>query len=170
MIHVGTQYYIGDVEAMYMGQPIWDLIIGNIQDARSPQDPDPEWKDYCMATEASERVQTDETEELGAPETEVLDVTDVTSYEVSQAVVTRTQTVKAAKPTKTLSVLHCIDTSLTTTDCLAEQQPDDSLTTCWKRARENQPPRCTTTAASHYTIRKDLLYRVYGTMDPHSVS
>ncbi len=66
-----------------------------------------------------------------------------------------------AKPTKPLSVLRCIDTSLTTTDWLAEQQRDDSLTTCWKRARENQPPRCTTTAASHYTIRNDLLYRVY---------
>ncbi len=126
-IHVDTPYYTGDVEAMCMEWSIYDLIIGNIQDARSPQDPDPEWKDHCMATEVSERVPTEETEEMDAPETEVLDVTDVTSYEVSQAVVTRSQTIKAAKPTKPLSVLCCIDTSLTTSDWFAEQQRDDSL-------------------------------------------
>ncbi len=49
-IHVDTPYYRGDVEAMCMERPIYDLIIGNIQDGRSPQDPDLEWKDYCIAT------------------------------------------------------------------------------------------------------------------------
>ncbi len=39
--------------------------------------------------EVSEQIQTEEMVELDAPETEVLDVTDVTSYEVHQAVVTR---------------------------------------------------------------------------------
>ncbi len=55
-IHVNTPYYTGDVEAMCMEQPIYDLIIGNLQDARSPQYPDPEWKGYCMATEVGEIV------------------------------------------------------------------------------------------------------------------
>ncbi len=64
-IHVDTPYYTGDLEAMCMERPIYDLIIGNIQDARSPQDPDPEWKDYCMATEVSERVQTELSHSLG---------------------------------------------------------------------------------------------------------
>ncbi len=50
---------------------------------------------------------------------------------------------------------------LTTMDWLAEQQQDNSLMTCWKGARENQPPRRMTTGASHYTIKKGPLYRVY---------
>ena len=83
---------------MCMEQPICDLIIGNIQDARSPQDPDPECNERpleccCVATKVSDEVPTEETEEMDAPETEVLDVTDVTSYEVILAVVTRAQTV-----------------------------------------------------------------------------
>ncbi len=56
-----------------------------------------------------------------------------------------------------------IDMSLTTMDWSAEQQQHNSLMTCWKGARENQPPRHMTTGASHYTIKKDPLYRVYQT-------
>ncbi len=53
-------------------------------------------------------------------------MTDVTSYddEVGQVVVTRAQTVKEARLMKTLSVLCCIDKSLTTTNWLAEEQQD----------------------------------------------
>ncbi len=49
-----------------MERPIYDLIIGNIQDARNPQDLDPEWnEEYCIATEVSERISAEETEEFG---------------------------------------------------------------------------------------------------------
>ncbi len=60
----------------------------------------------------SEQVLTKETKDLDAPEMKVLDVMDLTSYGVGEAVVTRPQTVKAARPTKQLPVLRCIDMSL----------------------------------------------------------
>ncbi len=59
----------------------------------------------------SERIPAEKTGDLDAPETEVLDVTDVTSYEVSHVVVTRAQTLKAARPVKPLPVLCHIDTA-----------------------------------------------------------
>ena len=154
--HVDTPYYTGNVEAMSMEQPIYDLIIGNKQNARSPQDPATEWKEkqeeYSLGTEMSEEVPAEEKEDLDAPGgMEVLDVMDVTSYEVSPAIVARAQTVKVVRPMKPLQVLCCIDMSLTTKDWLAEQQQDDSLTKCWKRVRGNQPPKCMKT--QHYKER-----------------
>ncbi len=42
-IHVDVAYYTGDVEAMCMERPIYDLIRDKIQHTRRLQDPDPEW-------------------------------------------------------------------------------------------------------------------------------
>ncbi len=69
-------------------------------------------------------------EALEVPETEVLDVTDATWYEVSQVVVTRAQVVTAARPTtschsgQTDRASSCVAlyARLQTSDWLSEQQ------------------------------------------------
>ena len=40
-IYVHTPYFSGETEAMCMQKPVFDLIIGNISGATSPQDPNP---------------------------------------------------------------------------------------------------------------------------------
>ena len=42
-IKVGTPYFVGEVDAVCLREPLFDLIIGNIRGARNPNDPDPNW-------------------------------------------------------------------------------------------------------------------------------
>ena len=42
-IDVDTPYLTGNVIAMCMECPIYVLVVGNVQDARQPQDPYPDW-------------------------------------------------------------------------------------------------------------------------------
>jgi hypothetical protein len=50
-IQVDTPYYSGEVEAMCMKKPIYDLVIGNIQGVRDT--PDAAWQATCIPEEAS---------------------------------------------------------------------------------------------------------------------
>ena len=40
---VDTPFYVGEVEALCLKDPLFDLIIGNVPGAREPSDPNPEW-------------------------------------------------------------------------------------------------------------------------------
>ena len=42
-IHVDTPFYVGDVEAMSMKNPIYPLVLTNIPGIRSPSDPNLDW-------------------------------------------------------------------------------------------------------------------------------
>ncbi|XP_077861719.1 uncharacterized protein LOC144342485, partial [Saccoglossus kowalevskii] len=43
-LYIDTPYYIGEVEALCMRTPEYDLIVGNISGAREPKDPKIGWK------------------------------------------------------------------------------------------------------------------------------
>ena len=43
VIDVDTPYYSGEVEALCMNNPVYDLILGNIDGVRCPTEPDLEW-------------------------------------------------------------------------------------------------------------------------------
>ena len=43
VVDIDTPYYTGEVEAWCLTNPLFDLILGNIQNVRGPEDPDPEW-------------------------------------------------------------------------------------------------------------------------------
>ena len=47
-INVDTPYLVGTVEAMCMEHPVYDLVIGNVDGARSPDDP---CKDWCQTSD-----------------------------------------------------------------------------------------------------------------------
>ena len=53
-IQVDTWYYVGEVEALCVQEPVADLNIGNITGAREADNPDPEWK---LATATITRAQ-----------------------------------------------------------------------------------------------------------------
>nr|XP_034325279.1 uncharacterized protein LOC105323550 isoform X4 [Crassostrea gigas] len=42
-VSIDTPYFIGEVEAWCLKNPLYDVIIGNIPDARDPKDPDMRW-------------------------------------------------------------------------------------------------------------------------------
>ena len=43
-INVSTPFYVGQLEALIMDNPVYDLIIGNITGARSADNPNLDWK------------------------------------------------------------------------------------------------------------------------------
>ncbi len=53
-IQVDTPYLKGEVEAQYLPDALYDLIIGNVDGARAPDDPDPEWYETCAVTTISQ--------------------------------------------------------------------------------------------------------------------
>ena len=46
-IYVDTPFLKGHLEAQCLSDPIYDLIIGNVPDARDAQNPDPSWQEAC---------------------------------------------------------------------------------------------------------------------------
>ncbi|XP_033756184.1 uncharacterized protein LOC117338928 [Pecten maximus] len=48
-VFINTPYYVGSVVAWCMDNPLYDVIIGNIEGARQPRDPDTDWKVEAVA-------------------------------------------------------------------------------------------------------------------------
>ena len=58
-IYVDTPYLTGHVEAQCLSDPIYDLIIGKVPDARDAQNPDPSWQEACAVTTRSQAKKKD---------------------------------------------------------------------------------------------------------------
>ena len=68
-IYVDTPYLKGHVEAQCLSDPIYDLIIGNVRDARDAQNPDPSWQEACAVTTRNQAKKKDERTTLKVPST-----------------------------------------------------------------------------------------------------
>ncbi|XP_068757966.1 uncharacterized protein [Montipora capricornis] len=68
-VYVDTPYLKGHVEAQCLSYPIYDLIIGNVRDARDAQNPDPSWQEACAVTTRSQAKKKDERTTLKVPST-----------------------------------------------------------------------------------------------------
>ena len=68
-IYVNTPYLKGHVEAQCLSDPIYDLIIGNVRDARDAQNPDPSWQEACAVTTRNQAKKKDERTTLKVPNT-----------------------------------------------------------------------------------------------------
>ena len=66
-IYVDTPYLKGQVEAQCLSDPIYDLIIGNVPDARDAQNPDTSWQEACVVTTRSQAKKKDECTALKVP-------------------------------------------------------------------------------------------------------
>ena len=51
-VDVDTPYFVGNVEAVCVPEPVYDLIIGNVSGAGNPDNPDPEWVQSNAVTRA----------------------------------------------------------------------------------------------------------------------
>ena len=78
-IEVRTPYYTGEVEAMCMSRPVYDLIIGNVEGARAADDPDPHYElkadEICTVTTRSQ-AKKDETKPLKVAESVKASIVD----------------------------------------------------------------------------------------------
>ena len=75
-IYVDTPYLKGNVEAQCLSDPIYDLLIGNVRDARDAQNPDPMWQEACAVTTRSQAKKKDERTTLMVPSTRESPIVD----------------------------------------------------------------------------------------------
>ena len=79
-IDVDTPYLKGQVEAQCLPDAVYDLIIGNVPDARAADDPDPSWQDHvqeaCAVTTRSQAKKDGERIPLKIPSTNESPVVD----------------------------------------------------------------------------------------------
>ena len=67
-IQVDTPYYVGEVEALCVQEPVADLIIGNITGVREADNPDPEWELAAAAITRARARQGDNVKALNVKE------------------------------------------------------------------------------------------------------
>ena len=57
-VSIDTPYYIGEVEAWCLNNPLFELIVGNIPNVRDPADPDDDWElDVVQAVTTRQQAQ-----------------------------------------------------------------------------------------------------------------
>ena len=66
-VYVDTPYLKGHVEAQCLSDRIYDLIIGNVPNARDAQNPDPSWQEASAVTTRSQAEKKDERMPLKVP-------------------------------------------------------------------------------------------------------
>lgn len=141
-VSIDTPYYVGNVEAMVMPTPIYDLILGNIPGCREADNPDHDWAPMPKTT---------------CREDHTYLVDDKTA-----AVLTRSQ---IKKKERQLKPIHTPDLMIQPTqkqqDFADEQRRDETLRGIWKKAEENTGPHYTKTAETSFEIKNGMLHRIY---------
>ncbi|WP_353817093.1 hypothetical protein, partial [Acinetobacter baumannii] len=159
-IHVNTPFYVGEVEAVCLKKPLYDLMIGNIDGARRPDDPDPEW-----SPASTQRVEVVEEDPLPFPDgdlTELLRDNVVTPAqpcrpEIVGAVTTRAQ----AKRDKTSTPLKVADNSkaaIVDRDKLIQLQEADSTLNKYRNRQDHVTKGSGTV---YFEVKAKILYRIF---------
>lgn len=133
-VYVNTPYYVGNVEALCMDKPVYDLILGNIPGVRDPGDPNTDW-------DPNKREVSARTQMINA-----------------NAVETRAQKNKESKYQR-LKVLEAIDVDV---DGMKEAQRKDLSLKSLREIAENGKKKISKNGSiSSVEWRNDLLYRVF---------
>ena len=137
-INVDTPFYVGEVEAMCMDNPVCPLVLGNIPGASLPSEPNLSWSSL---------------------ETEVKQSSDL-AKEQAGAVQTRSQLGKAATPVKPLSVRKMMDMEVTTEVLIEAQKEDTTLKRYWELATTGSKSN-RGKSSSWFEVKSDVLYRKF---------
>lgn len=131
VVNINSPFYVGEVEALCVDTPVFDVILGNIKNVRSPDNPDPEW---------------------GLPELEE-------GVETGMAVETRAQAKEASRPPRILKTPSTVP-NVSPSDMKEAQMSDPTLRKVRELAgsHDTDPDG---ERNSHFIIENDLLYRVF---------
>lgn len=133
-IYVDTPYFTGNVKALCMKEPVYDLILGNIDGVRNQNDPDLQW---CRKEERNECSQ------------------------VLQAVQTRAQKKKENQGMKKLNVTSLVDADLTLDQMKQLQMEDTSLNVYHEHAASGRKKTIGDYIETWFSVDRGLLYRHY---------
>lgn len=151
-VDVDTPYFQGRLLAKCMENPLYDLVLGNVEGARPADDPDPNWhKTTESETTKSTAVKVEEL----APDTE--SPAPISDAAEACPVVTRAQACKD-KTLKKLKVLQGLP-SVCREELVQEQENDATLRSCFDRVG---PPQAKKGKGSHqFFIANGVLQRKY---------
>ncbi|XP_038057353.1 uncharacterized protein LOC119728962 [Patiria miniata] len=133
---IDTPYFVGEVEAVVMENPLYGIIVGNVEGVRSPDDPNDDWSPDI-----------DETVNASVPQI--------------NAVETRASKAKQAKPITPLKVNEIPEISKSREDLIKAQQEDKSLSRLFELATKGERSVNGRGAETGYCVRNNLLYREY---------
>ena len=134
-IDVDTPYYTGNLVALCVKEPVYDLIIGNADGAKPAFQPITDWKPV-----QNESVDEQDEMSIGNQRSQVNHKIPVSSQEVQevekiQAVETRAMKEKKGKPIKPLQVPRPIAV-VSPEQFLKDQISDTKLSHLWEKAKK----------------------------------
>ena len=135
-ITVDTPFYVGNVEALVMENPIYDLILGNIDGIREPRDPDPQW---------SPKV-----------ETQIDD-----SQTVVGAVQTRAQKRRSEKQFRPMKIGKPLLLEINKNTLVAKQKEESDFKAFFQKATSDDVKTSKAAAKTKFEVINDVLHRVF---------
>ena len=136
-IKVDTPYFVGQVEALSMDNPVYDLVIGNIGGERAADNPNLDWKEKVSFESSPTRVMTPEV----------------------SAVETRAQ--KKKKDVKTFLKIPEPIKEVSSEQIRLYQESDETLSEIRNMESTGETKVCKDGSMVKYVIKKNLYYRQY---------
>ncbi|KAK7110805.1 hypothetical protein V1264_014623 [Littorina saxatilis] len=157
---IDTPYFTGEVEAVCLKKPLYDLLIGNIGGARRPDDPDFEWRMGSAQPAAEEKdplpFANENISELLRDDRATVHRRD--QPQVVSAVTTRAQA-KKDKTTTPLRVTNSSATAVVDRDRLIQLQEADSTLTKYRSRPVKEMTKGEGTV--QFEVKAKILYRVF---------
>ncbi|KAK7101354.1 hypothetical protein V1264_024145 [Littorina saxatilis] len=157
---IDTPYFTGEVEAVCLKKPLYDLLIGNIGGARRPDDPDSEWRRGSAQPAAEEEdplpFANEDISELLRDDRATVHRRD--QPQVVSAVTTRAQA-KKDKTTTPLRVTNSSATAVVDRDRLIQLQEADLTLTKYRSRPVKEMAKGEGTV--HFEVKAKILYRVF---------
>ena len=151
-LQVDTPYYKGELYAMCVEDPIYDLIIGNIQGVQTPSRINR--KEFEMVEKA---VGPDDQEGVIPKEhTSELEISEVNPVETA-AVTTRAQAEKDKHTIKPLTV----SSSIPQIGAQEAQKKDITLRNQWKKSKQNAAFKTKGEGTYKFEVIDDVLHRIF---------
>ncbi|KAK7101556.1 hypothetical protein V1264_019921 [Littorina saxatilis] len=157
---IDTAYFTGEVEAVCLKKPLYDLLIGNIGGARRPDDPDVEWRMGAAQPAVEEEdplpFANEDISELLRDDRATVHRRD--QPQVVSAVTTRAQA-KKDKTTTPLRVTNSSATAVVDRDRLIQLQEADLTLTKYR----SRPVKVMTKGEGtvHFEVKAKIMYRVF---------
>ncbi|XP_072022821.1 uncharacterized protein [Amphiura filiformis] len=142
IIDVNTPYYVGEITALCMNNPVYDLILGNIPGVRDPSQPDTSWKKPDVHCEQHGELE--------------LDTPDLVN-----AVETRAQKVAKEKPLRELKVPKAMSEIVTVEKLIQAQEGDTTLDKLREMAYSGEEKVTRNGGKSKFVLQKGILYREF---------
>ncbi|XP_041467568.1 uncharacterized protein LOC121417899 [Lytechinus variegatus] len=144
-IWVDTPYYIGQLDALVLENPLYELILGNVTGVRKHTDPDPDWT-----------LELDDDDDFDAE-------IDIDSEIPSEggAVETRGQKAQKLKPLKPLPTAKALSLATSKADFQHAQKEDETLGKYWKAAETGALSITGKGNETRFLVKRGLLYREF---------